>query len=590
MEKMKYINQLFIKNPEFQDFLEKREKILSVVLLCFSIYIIWVWVYNRVDKLSWETPLSYGGDTWLILGLAKAYMDGDIAPILMKSVEHLNAPFSANWNDWPVIEEWIFAMMGWLGKVVGLFTAANLMLMLAHILAGLGFWYVGRELKYRPAFVFAGAILFAFPHYIFSRGLPHLNLSYYWHIPLMLLVSWWAYSSIPTNNINRKWFLAIAIALISGVFSVYYTWMFVQFLGFAILIHVSRKQYNLIKFPLILIAITAVAFLIMNADTLVYSFFHGKNSDAVSRHLSGLEVYGLKLPELVFPTYHSWHRWAQYGQTHYFQSTYIKGEIGSPYLGLIGLIGLVWLTVAGLYRFLQGKFQLIPVHAWQILWIILFSVVGGINLLLGTFGLILFRGTNRYSIFILAIALLFLVRQLSRKCPEKWVVPLALIMAIIGLWDQLPSKASAAAIQQTATYVQADRSFSQQLESQLPENSMVFQLPVADFPEIPPIVRMADYEHFRPYLFTQNLHYSYGTTKGRGDAKWQAVLSQLTPAEMVDRLESYGFGAILINRKGYEDRGTNLIGEILKTHRKKLIDHEEWIVIKLSPATSPVFP
>ena len=206
----KITNELLKNNVALRDLFEKREKVLSAIFLCFSIFIIWVWVYNRVDKFSWQTPINYSGDTWLILGVAKAYMDGDIAPVLMKSVEHLNAPFSANWNDWPVIEEWIFAIMGWFGKVVGLFAAANLMLMLAHILAGLSFWYVGRELKYRPAFVFIGAILFAFPYYIFSRGLPHLNLSYYWHIPLILLVSWWAYSPVPIKNTSRKWFLAIA--------------------------------------------------------------------------------------------------------------------------------------------------------------------------------------------------------------------------------------------------------------------------------------------------------------------------------------------------------------------------------------------
>ena len=518
-------------------------------------------------------------------------MDCDIFPILPKFVKHLNAPFIANWNDYPVTEEFIFAFMGWLGKIVGIFPAANFMLLLAHLLAGLSFWYVGRELNYRPAFVFAGAILFAFSHFIFARKFGHLSLSYYWHVPLMLMVSWWAYSSAPIQIKSRKWLVAVAVAAASGTFNVYFTGIFLQFFGFAVLLHLAKKQYHLISFSLLLIGVTTASFFIMNADTLSYSLFHGANPQAVFRNLGALELYGLKIPELVFPPiYHRWHAWAEYGQSHYFIPTMIKGEMGSPYLGIVGLAGLGWLAITSLYRFLQGRLRLIPVHMWQILWILLFSLIGGLNLLLGTFGFILFRGTNRYSIVILAIALLFLVRQLSRRCPKKWVVPLAFGIALIGLWDQLPPKVSASQIQQTANFVRSDRNFAKELEAQVPQGSMVFQLPVAPFPEMPSIYQMSDYEHFRPYLFTQLLHYSYGTIKGRGDADWQIELSKLAPADMADKLESYGFGAVIINRKGYKDKGTRLINELANTNRPVLEDNGELIAIRLKPAAVPILP
>lgn len=580
----------FSNYPKTIQFFIKNEKLLSGFTLCLLISIIWIWVFNRTTCLSWQTPLTYEGDSWLIFGFAKAYMDGDIFPILYKSVAHLNAPFFANWNDYPFTEDLILAIMGWLGRLVGLFTAANIMVMLAHILAGFGFWYVGRELRYRNVFAFSGAVLFAFSHYIFCRNLPHLVLSYYWHIPFMLLVSWWVYSPLykPIKLMSRKWWLAVMISAISGVLNPYYTWIFLQFIGFSVLLHVAKKQYNAVLFPFLLIGAALLTFLAMNADTLTYSYFYGSNPIAVSRSLVDLELYALKTPELIFPpAYHRWHSWASYGQNHYFSSTLIKGEMGSPYLGLVGLTGLILLVGINLYRFFQGKLQLISVHAWQILWILLFALTGGINLLLGTFGLILFRGTNRYSIFILAIALLFLVRQLSRECPRKWAIPLALGIMVIGLWDQLPPQASLEAIQKTSDSVQSDRRFAQQLESQLPPNAMVFQLPVASFPEIPPIIQMADYEHFRPYLFTRNLRYTYGTNKGRGDADWQMEISNLSPEKMVTKLESYGFGAILINRKGYADRGIKIISEISSTYRKIILDNGEWIAIKLTPSKTP---
>ncbi len=572
-------------------FLKQHENLLSEIALSVSIILIWLWTYNRTSLIAWQTPLVYGGDSWLGMAFAKAFMDGDIIPVWYKWVGHLNAPFSANWNDYPSIEEFIPAVMGWMGKVVGLFPAANLMVLLAHLSAGLSFWYVGRKLKYRAAFVFSGAILFAFSHYIFSRSLPHITLAYYWLVPLMLLVTWRTYSSRPIEIKSQQWRGAIAIAALTGVFNVYYTGMFLQFLGFAVLLHIARKQYSLIRFPLLLIGVTMACFLLMNADTLGYSLLHGANYQAVSRNLAALEEYGLKIPELIFPPgYHRWHFWADYGQRHYFQVALIKGEMGSPYLGFIGLLGLTWLAGIALYRILQGKLELIPMHAWQTLWVLMFSLVGGINLLLGTLGFILFRGTNRYSIVILAIVLLYLVRMLSRKCPAKMVLPVAVAIAVIGLWDQLPPKVSAGQIQQTADLVMSDRKFSKELESQLPQNGMVFQLPVAAFPEIPPIYQMADFEHFRPYLFTQHLHYSYGTNKGRGDADWQNELSKLAPEEMASKLESYGFAAIMINRKGYEDKGVRLINSFANAHMPLIADDGDLIAFRLNPVVHPAIP
>lgn len=572
-------------------FLKQHEKLLSGITLCLSIILIWLWVYARTSLISWQIPQEYGGDAWPIMAIAKAFMDGDVYPVWYKLVGHLNAPFIANWNDFPLIEEVIFAIMGWLARIVGIFPAANFMVMLAHLLSGISFWYVGRKLKYRSAFVFSGAILFAFPHYIFVRSLVHLNLAYYWLQPLMLLVTWWTYSSRSIEIRSRKWWAAIAIAALTGVFSVYYTGMFLQFIGFAVLLHLARKRYYLIKFPLLLICVTISAFLIVNADTLSYALLHGANYQAVTRYFADLELYALKIPELIFPpVYHRWPFWADYGQRHYFQVTLFKGELGSPYLGFIGLFGLTWLAGIAFYRILQGKFRLIPVHTWQTLWVLMFSIVGGINLLLGTFGFVLFRGTNRYSIVILTIVLLFLVRQLSRKCPAKMTLPVAVAITVLGLWDQLPPKVSAGQIQQIADRVETDRNFSKELESQLPQNGMVFQLPVVDYPEAPRIYQMSDYEHFRPYLFTKHLHYSYGTNKGRGDADWQKKLSGLDTADFINKLEDYGFVAIMVNRKGYEDNGARLIHGFTNENRPVIADYRDLIAFRLNPSSSPKLP
>lgn len=569
----------------------KLSKYLQILILSIVIFLIWCWVYGRSSWSAWQIPLAYSGDGWLGLGFAKAFMDGDVSPVLYKAVAHLGAPFSANWNDYPLTEELIFALMGWLGRIIGIFPAENIIVFLAHILAGLSFFFVGKELKYRAEFVFSGAIIYAFSHFIFARSFGHIVLSYYWHLPLILLVCWWTYSAKKIEIGSREFNIAIVVSLVTGLLNPYYTWMFLQFLGFSILLHLVRRQYQLMKLPLMLVLVAAASFFMMNVDTISYAWLHGGNAQAIDRNLAALEVYGLKLPELAFPPpYHSWKNWAEYGQNHYFLPTFIKGEVGSPYLGLVGLIGFLWLVGVVFYRLLQGRPQAIPVHAWQVLWVLLFSLVGGINLLLGTFGIILFRGTNRYSIIILTLVLLFLVRQLSRKCPDKLAYPVAIFMVLLGLWDQLPPRTTSAQIQKMSDVVQSDRNFAKLLESKLSKGAMVFQLPVAPFPEMPPILKMADYEHFRPYLFTQNLHYSYGANKGRGDTDWQFWVSKSNPVDMIVSLEKYGFSTILINRKGYEDKAASLIAELSALGKEMIAKNEDLIAFKLNPQEIHEYP
>ena len=98
-----------------RSWLSRQAHYVLPVILAFLISAIWMLVYRRTSLSAWQTPISYGGDSWLNYGLAKAYMDGDIFPIIRKSVAHLNAPFSANWNDYPSTEELLFAGIGWLG-------------------------------------------------------------------------------------------------------------------------------------------------------------------------------------------------------------------------------------------------------------------------------------------------------------------------------------------------------------------------------------------------------------------------------------------------------------------------------------------
>lgn len=577
------------QNTKLAKFTQSHEKIITGVLLTLVIFIIWSWAFNILSLTAWQTPLGYQGDAWFAFGVAKAYMTGEINPFFYQFVQTLNAPFAANWNDYPVTEDFLYAGIGWLGRIIGLYTASNVVVLLAHLLAGLAFWFVCREFKYKPAFAFAGAIVYAFCHYIMARGLGHLVLSYFWHIPLLILVTKWAFSKEIIPFKSKRFAAAAAIAAICGLLNPYYTGMFLQFLGFAVLLHFARKQYFKANFPLLLIAITFAGFFLTNANTIIYSIVNDGNSVSGARNLASLEVYGLKIPELIFtPGNHPLTSFVEYSKKNYYNAAYVKGEYWSPYLGFAALVGLVLLAGTSLYRLLQGKLQLIPIQFWLITWILLYSLIGGFNLLLGTLGFEYFRATNRYSIFILTISLLFLVRFLSRNCPRILILPLALFIAFVGLAEELSGRylTPPPAINPIVAQINSDKKFATAVEKQMP-NSMVFQLPVADYPEIGPINKMGDYEHFRPYFYTQTLHYSYGTNKGRGETDWQVKVASLPPAEMAKKLEAYGFGVIMINRKGYIDGGGSLIDGLLNEGKSIIAENKDLVALKLQPSPTP---
>jgi hypothetical protein len=88
------------------------------------------------------------------------------------------------------------------------------------------------------------------------------------------------------------------------------------------------------------------------------------------------------------------------------------------------------------------------------------------------------------------------------------------------------------------------------MEKRLGENAMVFQLPVMDYPENGDIA-LPSYEHFRPYLYSQKLWYSFGSDKGRPEGDWQRRFEKLSLGELMPALEHYKFSAVYVNLRGF---------------------------------------
>jgi hypothetical protein len=199
-------------------------------------------------------------------------------------------------------------------------------------------------------------------------------------------------------------------------------------------------------------------------------------------------------------------------------------------------------------------------EAFLILWIILMASVGGINGIIGAMGFQLFRATTRYSIFILCIALMYAVRRLSaiRFKTRSLSYGLAALAVMIAYWDQTPPRVSGRDLAEISGQVASDHDFTEKMEQKLPAGAMVFQLPIMDFPESP-VVGVGSYDHFRPYLYSRDLRFSFGTDKGRPELDWQRQMKSLSPSELVAQLEGAGFAAIYVNRNGFANKGADVV-------------------------------
>jgi hypothetical protein len=199
----------------------------------------------------------------------------------------------------------------------------------------------------------------------------------------------------------------------------------------------------------------------------------------------------------------------------------------------------------------------------------------------------MFRTGARYSVVILAITLLWAARRLSVKqaaaearsgggeVSQMWVAGAVILCGLI-FWDQVPRAPTEERRALIDRQVAADREFAERMEADLPTGAMVFQMPVMEFPESP-IEGVPPYDHFRPYIFSKHLRFSFGTHKGRNREAWQpAVQAKLFEGASLDQqagrielnvanvraavaeLERLGFAAIAMNRNGFPDRGKGM--------------------------------
>ncbi len=525
-----------------------KRDLLRAALLAAGLALVWCLAYGRTNRESWTIPVSYHGDGWFVLATLKAARDGHVVPFVPITVPELNAPFGANWNDFLRQHKLQLWLAGLMARGLGLFPAANLVLLLAHVLAGCSFYGVARYFRARPEWALAGGAVFAFSPFLFYRGLDHLTLSYCWPIPLAILLVAWGFSPRGIPLLSRRFWIGLVVVVLAGLHNIYYAGLLAQFLALAGLAPLLRARRRALALsPWLLLVALGVTVLLDNVNMLAYRVAHGPGLPNLLRPYGNLERYALKPIELLLPA-PGWGLLPNPLAAAYAQGALYRGEMGSAHLGLAGLLGLLGMCFSAFRGLLRRRRGPMPAALLAIFWILAYSVVGGLNGLLGTLGFVWFRATNRYSVWILALGL---------------------------LWS-----------------VDSDRAFVRSLEASLPSGAMVFMLPVVDYPEGARVRKALDYEHLRLYLFAERLRFSYGSDKGRPREEWQRRIEELPPEQMASELEGFGFAGLILNRKAYEDGGEALRLALAAEGRGEAFSSpdRDFLFVRLRPGATPRLP
>lgn len=550
-----------------------RADLLVTVIVAATCMFAWCAANAKWTPRAWSLPATYihdpeRGDFLANAAQLKASVHWGGVPYLWKTVPDLGAPFDANWNDFPTLDELVQGFQYLLTRLFGLFAGVNLSFMLSHVLAAVAMYAAARLSGAGRLWSGLAGLAFGVCPFIFAQSPHHFQVAYVCQVAFFPLV--WRAVSTPPGLVwgSRPFWIALAFGLLTGLQFVYYTNVFCQLVLLGAGIQWYRTR-NVAAFRagLAVIGAAALGFAISNIDGWTYRLFHEPNAGAFVREYKWLEIYGLKLVDLVIPSVT--HR---IGPLAAFAAEHRKGapllDEGASYLGIVGLLAFGWVIWDALRAGLRGRFDEVPMEAWWILWIVLMFTTGGLNAVIGAFGITMFRAACRYAVVILAISLLYAARRLTSlqaaaatRTPDGtqgilWGT-IAAVVALVILVDQVPRAPAADYTNTTAVLVDSDRRFVADMEAALPDKAMVFQLPVMEFPESP-VPGLGSYEHFRPYLYSNRLRYSFGSQKGRPREAWQQQVATMPPEKAIREITSRGFDAIYINRRGFQDGGKSL--------------------------------
>jgi len=547
-----------------------KEALLYIVALLLT-----AWAMERLLKLRqsnlWSIPWGYSGDAFIYSYIIKS--------IIIKgwfwTNDSLSMPGVLLFRDYPYPDNIQFLLI----KVIGWFTGnyartMNVFYLLTYPLTTVCTLYVLRRfgISYVPAVMVS--LLYNFSYYHIHRGIHHMMYGTYYMIPLMVMVMLWALSgelqlkaqdgSDETRKANkRKMIIAVLVCLFVGSTGcAYYPFFALTLLAIVGLVMVFRQRsVRALALPGVLAALVFSALLLNVTPTLLFRYQYG-SVDLGKRVPAESEIYGMKVAQLLIPIDEHRLKGLRKFREKYNRESPLNTENGAASLGFIGSAGFLVL-IGYLFSYRRSRslggstgtdeIRSLPsmLDNLSILngWAVLVATIGGFGTLFAYLITPQIRSYNRmsayiafFSFFAVALMLDALSKKYFQTRLKRGVFYGSIVfLTFFGLLDQTP-KSPAVDYEWTAKEYRHDKEYFKQIELAMPDNAMVFQLPVYSFPED------INYDQMRGYLQSDKLRWSAGAMRDRQIYIWQKAIEKKSVPEMLEELAILDFSGIYIDR------------------------------------------
>jgi len=536
---------------------------LCVLMLCFIL---------KLWQADLRVPFFYSGDSVFWATCIKGVIENG----WYWQNPAVGAPGTLQLYEFPVIDNGVMMLM-WLMTVFthNPFVVMNVFYLLSFPLVAISSLYVLRHfnLSFVPA-LFA-SLLYALTPFHFIRNQHHLFYNDYYVVPLAVMVLLWLTTELLVTR-SRKFIISVLVAILLGCSGVYYPFFFCFLLLVAGAVGALKfRRLRPLLMAFVFIGITTATILINLSPSLIYLRQHG-HAEAIVRNPGEAETYGLRISQLLLPI--TVHRIRAVDLFKRFHNSYVLvTENDSASLGAIGSIGFLVLLAQLLYRkeLIANARGLFHDLSALNMFAVLLGTIGSFGLLFSLYVSPAIRCYNRISIYIAFFSLMAVAYGLesiyrrTRTTRSRSIFYLLLAVALIGgTWDQTSTWYIPTYAANKAEFGN-DAEFVKRIEASIPAGSMIFQLPYIQFPEVPRVRNMYDYDHLRGYVHSRNLRWSFGSIKNRDTDRAQERVASLPPEQLVQELAFGGFTGLYLDRFGYEDQGVSLEAEFSKILQAK---------------------
>lgn len=548
--------------------------------------ILFIWISGfRASNLG--VPRLYGSDGMFHLAVTKGIIDNG----WVFDNSYLGMPYGQHELAFDHPEFLASSLQLAFLKLLSVFSSSavvvvNMYYCLTFPMASLAALIAFRQFGLSLPVSFAASILFAFVPYHWLRSVGHLHLNAIYVIPLMTMVAVWIYReeiALVEQGADRRLHFSFKcgkagaagiICAATGATQGYFAFFGCFFLLVSgVCAATERRTIKPLLTALALVAIVSAVLMAALSPRFICNYRHGANPEVAERHPAEVEICGLRITQMLLPIPgHRIKRLASVTAQYQMPPRPVVNENFMAALGLVGGIGFLILLWRILFRRksypagrTNGFAKVLDILGVMNMAGLLYATIGGFA---GLFALTIspqLRAMNRISIYLAFFAfgaiagVLDLTRQRlgsGRRSKAAFGIILCGVVAF-GLFDQTPAVIFKSVPPGSKQHqFESDRDFVKQIESSLPKNSMVFQLPFVRFPESGTINRMPDYSHFRGYLHSKHLRWSYGAVKSRPSDNWQRRKINGQPlSNILESLVAANFIGIYIDRWGYADDG-----------------------------------